>query len=165
MNKCCFSYCGDDVCDCGMAPLMAGWQGGGGVDDGPFLPGYPPKRKPAPKSAEELKVIRAKAWATRRENAHSWHHRAVMASVKLGKWLSAAIDDPSVCEDMKADIREWFSAGEPFEPFVSRMLACDSDGPRMAETNEDSARGEAGPARAEGIAHPEVQPQATNGEG
>jgi len=31
-------------------------------------------------------------------------------------------------------------------------LACDSDGPRMAETNEDSARGVAGPARAEGIA-------------
>lgn len=34
----------------------------------------------------------------------------------------------------------------------------DSDGPRMAETNEDSARGEAGPARAEGIA----QNNATN---
>lgn len=46
----------------------------------------------------------------------AWHkpaHRAVMASVHLGKWMSAALDDPDVCEDMKADIREWFSAGEP----------------------------------------------------
>jgi hypothetical protein len=33
-----------------------------------------------------------------------------------------------------------------------QWVLCDSDGPRMAETNEDSARGEAGPARAEGIA-------------
>lgn len=39
--------------------------------------------------------------------------RAVMASVKLGAWLSAALDDPTVCEAMKADIREWFGAGEP----------------------------------------------------
>lgn len=35
------------------------------------------------------------------------------ASEKLGAWMSAALDDPDVCEAMKADIREWFSAGEP----------------------------------------------------
>lgn len=46
--------------------------------------------------------------------------RAVMASVNLGVWLSAALDDPNVCEAMKADIREWFSAGEP----VSACVAC-----------------------------------------
>lgn len=40
-------------------------------------------------------------------------HRAVMANVRLGRWLSAALDDQSVCEEMKADIREWFSAGPP----------------------------------------------------
>ena len=47
-----------------------------------------------------------------------WHnlgHRAVLASVQLGGWLSAALDDPKVCDAMKADIREWFSAGEPME--------------------------------------------------
>jgi hypothetical protein len=37
------------------------------------------------------------------------------ASVALGAWMSAALDDPAVCDAMKADIREWFSAGEPFE--------------------------------------------------
>jgi hypothetical protein len=37
------------------------------------------------------------------------------ASIALGAWMSAALDDPAVCEAMKADIREWFSAGEPFE--------------------------------------------------
>lgn len=41
------------------------------------------------------------------------HHRVIMASVSLGKWMSAALDDANVCEEMKADIREWFSAGEP----------------------------------------------------
>ena len=48
----------------------------------------------------------------------AWHrpaHRAVMASVRLGAWMSAALDDPQVCEEMKADINEWFSAGEPME--------------------------------------------------
>lgn len=39
--------------------------------------------------------------------------RSVMANVRLGKWLSAALDDPDTCEEMKADIREWFSAGHP----------------------------------------------------
>ncbi len=39
--------------------------------------------------------------------------RVIMASVRLGAWMSAALDDPKVCEEMKADIREWFSAGEP----------------------------------------------------
>jgi hypothetical protein len=50
--------------------------------------------------------------------ALEWHmpaHRAVMASVKLGAWMSAALDDPNVCDAMKADIQEWFSAGEPME--------------------------------------------------
>ena len=39
--------------------------------------------------------------------------RSVMASVALGNWMSAALDDPKVCAAMKADIQEWFSAGEP----------------------------------------------------
>jgi hypothetical protein len=37
-----------------------------GLDDGPYLPGYKPRKKPAPKTREELAAIRAKAWATRR---------------------------------------------------------------------------------------------------
>ncbi len=40
-------------------------------------------------------------------------HRSVMANVRLGKWMSAALDDPKVCDAMKDDIREWFSAGHP----------------------------------------------------
>ena len=39
--------------------------------------------------------------------------RVIMSSVRLGKWMSAALDDPNVCEEMKTDIRDWFSAGEP----------------------------------------------------
>jgi hypothetical protein len=27
---------------------------------------------------------------------------------RIGAWLAAALDDPTVCEEMKADIRAWF---------------------------------------------------------
>jgi hypothetical protein len=29
---------------------------------------------------------------------------------KLGPWLSAALEDPSVCDEMRADISAWFEA-------------------------------------------------------
>ena len=32
---------------------------------------------------------------------------------KLGAWLAAALDDPNVCAEMKADIEAWMNAGEP----------------------------------------------------
>jgi len=32
---------------------------------------------------------------------------------RLGRWLSAALDDPQVCDEMKADIEAWFDAGQP----------------------------------------------------
>jgi len=48
------------VCACGNAPCD-------GLDCGVML--NPPRRKPAPKSADELASIRAKAWATRRARA------------------------------------------------------------------------------------------------
>jgi hypothetical protein len=37
-----------------------------GLDDGPWMLGRSPRKKAALKTAEEMKVIRAKAWATRR---------------------------------------------------------------------------------------------------
>jgi hypothetical protein len=43
------------------------------------------------------------------------------ASAALGSWMSAALDDPKVCDAMKADIREWFSAGEPFEGMADQQ--------------------------------------------
>lgn len=38
------------------------------------------------------------------------------AADRLGAWLSAALDDPSVCDAMKADIRAWFDVGQPTPP-------------------------------------------------
>lgn len=32
---------------------------------------------------------------------------------RVGRWLSAALDDPQVCDEMKADIRAWMKAGRP----------------------------------------------------
>ncbi len=62
------------------------------------------------------------AWA----DSVAWHkpaHRAVMANVKLGAWLSAALDDPTVCADMKADIHEWFASGEPLETLCQALAS------------------------------------------
>ena len=30
------------------------------------------------------------------------------ADLKIGAWLSAALEDPSTCQSMKDDINEWF---------------------------------------------------------
>jgi len=30
----------------------------------------------------------------------------------IGKWLSAALEDPNVCDEMKADIVAWFTSKE-----------------------------------------------------
>lgn len=37
----------------------------------------------------------------------------------VGSWLSAALDDPKVCDEMKADIREWFDGGGYLKPALS----------------------------------------------
>ncbi|MEK7817349.1 MAG: hypothetical protein AAB281_03760 [Actinomycetota bacterium] len=50
-------------------------------------------------------------------------HDKVMIDVALGKWLSAALDDPDVCTEMKADIRAWFSSGEPVEEQLAQLAA------------------------------------------
>ena len=39
-------------------------------------------------------------------------HRLQDANKRIAKWLSAALDDPQVCEEMKADIRAWFEVQE-----------------------------------------------------
>lgn len=49
-------------------------------------------------------------------------HEAVRASVEVGGWLSAALDDPNVCDAMKADINRWFSAGFLYLDEVRRLL-------------------------------------------
>lgn len=41
---------------------------------------------------------------------------AVAASLALGSWMSAALDDPSVCAEMKRDINRWFDAAMPSAP-------------------------------------------------
>lgn len=41
-------------------------------------------------------------------------HESLMASARLGRWMSAALDDPKVCDEMKDDIRRWFSSGHMY---------------------------------------------------
>jgi hypothetical protein len=38
--------------------------------------------------------------------------RYTPADRKIGAWLSAALDDPKVCEEFRADILEWFEEKE-----------------------------------------------------
>ncbi len=46
-----------------------------GLDDGPPLPGHAPRKKMEPKSADEVRDIRARAWATRRAKYGQHGHR------------------------------------------------------------------------------------------
>jgi hypothetical protein len=46
-----------------------------GLDDGPYLPGRAPRKKPAAKSAVETREVRSRAWATRRERYGERGHR------------------------------------------------------------------------------------------
>ena len=52
-------------------------------------------------------------------------HEAVQASVAVGGWLSAALDDPNVCDAMKADINRWFSAGFLYLDEVRKLMQTD----------------------------------------
>lgn len=77
----------------------------------------------------------------------AWHLGAALGwtlSEVIGVWEHADLLHP---EAMRIAVQvDWL--------LRPKFASCDSDGSRMAETNEDSARGEAGPARAEGIAQP-----------
>lgn len=57
------------------------------------------------------------------------------AASRLGRWLAAALDDPNVCAEMKADINAWFEAGEPGQSGEAAKMreAC-------AAVAEDAAR-------------------------
>jgi hypothetical protein len=55
--------------------LIAG-VGSTGLDDGPYFSGKAPRKKPTPKTAEELSAIRAKAWETRRAASGIGSHAA-----------------------------------------------------------------------------------------
>lgn len=46
-----------------------------GLDDGPYLPGRAPRKASAPKTSDELRSIRAKAWETRRRVYGARGHR------------------------------------------------------------------------------------------
>lgn len=55
-------------CICGNIPCD-------GLDCGVYLPGQAPRKKAAPKTADEMADIRARAWATRREKYGRYGHR------------------------------------------------------------------------------------------
>lgn len=46
----------------------------------------------------------------------------VGASEDIGWWLSAALDDPAVCDEMKAAINKCFAAGQPAPQLLAQML-------------------------------------------
>ena len=70
-------------------------------------------------------------------------HEAVQASVAVGGWLSAALDDPNVCAAMKADINRWFSAGFLYLDEVRKLMqtereALEAENERLREALEES---------------------------
>lgn len=72
-------------------------------------------------------------------------HEAVQASVDVGGWLSAALDDPNVCDAMKADINRWFSAGFLYLDEVRKLMqtereALEAENERLREALRFYAR-------------------------
>ena len=63
-------------------------------------------------------------------------HEAVRASVDVGGWLSAALDDPNVCDQMKADINRWFSAGFLYLDSVRQLMQADREAVRAEQAAE-----------------------------
>jgi hypothetical protein len=71
----------------------------------------------------------------------------------FGLWWSLIDGDGGWFDGGHVSTHRTKAAAQKKARLVGDYLASrDSDGPRMAETNEDSSRGGAGPARAEGIA-------------
>jgi hypothetical protein len=62
-----------EICGCETTFAHDHRADNSGLDDGPPL--HAPRKKPAPKSAEATREIRAKAWATRREKWGKYGHR------------------------------------------------------------------------------------------
>lgn len=65
--------------------------------------------------------------------------------------------------DLTAEAEKEVAALQAMLDDVRASAPSDSDGPRMAETNEDLARGEAGPARAEATAKASPEPSGPQG--
>lgn len=63
-------------------------------------------------------------------------HEAVQASVDVGGWLSAALDDPNVCDQMKADINRWFSSGFLYLDSVRQLMQADREAVRAKAVKE-----------------------------
>ena len=63
-----------------------------------------------------------------------------IADEKIGKWLSAALEDPTTCGAMKDDINEWFQAIEEKRLRSKKKLISDelSDTVKMVMSEEDS---------------------------
>lgn len=84
------------------------------------------------------------------------------ASEALGGWMSAALDDPAVCDAMKTDIQAWFDAGKPpysdtlerreaietLTKFAERLKVCPDDTPDIAYASIESDHGEVRAIRA-----------------
>lgn len=68
-------------------------------------------------------------------------HEAVQASVAVGGWLSAALDDPNVCDAMKADINRWFSAGFLYLDEVRKLMQTERE---ALEAENERLRGALG---------------------
>ena len=69
---------------------------------GPIAETYSKSRRAALRREDTLRAQLAQARAE--------VERLREAEDGIGKWLSAALDDPNVCDAMKMDIRAWFDA-------------------------------------------------------
>ena len=70
---------------------------------------------PIPNCPQPETPIRERAWTDGQRSAEPKYSDA---EDRLGAWMAAALDDPKVCAEMKADINRWFAfmASRPSTP-------------------------------------------------
>lgn len=59
------------------------------------------------------------------------------AAERIGSWLAAALEDPNVCAEMKADIKAWFDAGQPLYASAEARLREALEAISKLETNSE----------------------------
>lgn len=66
--------------------------------------------KPDPSNPGRLVSVNDSDYVAEILELRAENGRLRAANEKLGSWMSAALEDGQVCEEMKRDIRDWFAA-------------------------------------------------------
>jgi hypothetical protein len=74
----------------------------------------------------EWEIAEALAMEVKEQNERG-KVKMTAADWAIGKWLSAALDDPTACKEIKADIHEWFKEKDMSSPPIKDVPEYDEN--------------------------------------